>query len=877
MYNNFRKNLFTNNAHESNYLYSPHLLKLRQKNGIKSKEKEKKFYQDVFPKITIEKDKSKESKNFTSMKGISISIQTYNNYMVNYQSLMKYPPKNYYSTDRINHYIPYKMIKNTNLNKKRDYYSTFNSLDSFFKNKPTLTLDNNDSKKILNQKYLLNSRYNENRDLWKFRKNNFFINDTEVFKYFIEGMFLNEPQRLKSLNIDEKKMQSHIFNESDFFFYSKYLEDIITNENYTDYKKKEYEIPYFNKNVKLHFSLELKSICLSFEEVEFNNQKEKGKGKEIENNKNENDFAQNYDKELGKNVQKIYLPFKYFPLFFLLNYSSFKVFISEIISYDKENNKFNIKADENLKKIIKKYSEYCQNRLNLYFNENNESVFKDIIFYENEFHYNYIFHWIIYNNLSIDKISTKCFRLKIIFPLISLKIQNYGITFNKFLSKCVSLELIKNNFIFWDRYILYNLFMYKKLRNTFKYILKQERNYLSFELKSKFIGPIIDNTIAKKNDFDFFITDISSGKNHYYYFASYKATISSLIHREYDLHDSVSLQLNDTRKIHKLAKHFGIIGIFNKCLFDNKLTKRYYFSFKYLKDINPDSILSLEDDDKNKIINKKYKQVFRNNGIEYHLVIRECLLCEKIINIFNYCELKYYKIPDDLLQYLLEENNINDNKITSLLINDSNDLLNLEEIEEYKEFLMRKEYLDSSFTNSKASKSRNKKKNKFSSRSSLKKVELKKDSDSDKNILIKLKDTYYENKSFHSNKRQRKSCNTIIIRKLSGLNKTSGFIQYKESKESKKMKEILGKKSDDAIKGRGIPHKSSFNTKNKNIISEINNIKIANIKKDSDSYLRGIENQNQFELYRIRRDSRNKNNNIDIAKLKFNLTEAKTK
>ena len=226
------------------------------------------------------------------------------------------------------------------------------------------------------------------------------------------------------------------------------------------------------------------------------------------------------------------------------------------------------------------------------------------------------------------------------------------------------------------------------------------------------------------------------------------------------------------------------------------------------------------------------------------------------------------------MQYLLEENNINDNKIASLLINDSNDLLNLEEIEEYKEFFMRKEYLDSSFTNSKTSKNRNRRKNKFSSRSSLKKVELNKNSDSDKNVLIKLKDTYYENKSNYSNKRQRKSCNTIIMRKLSGLNKTSGFLQFKESK---KKTVIIGKKSDDDIKGRGIPHKDLFNIKNKNVINDINNIKIDNIKKDSDSFLRGSGNLNQFELSKIKRESRNKNNIADIAKLKFNLTDTKAK
>ena len=151
MYNNVRKNLFTN-TYGSNASYSPHFLKLRQKNEVKSKEKEKKFYKSVFPKITIEKDKKKEAKNFASIKGISISIQTYNNYMVNYQSLMKYPPNNYYSTERLNHFVPYKMIKNTNLNKKRDYYSTFNSFDSFYKNNPALTLNNIESKIFISSK-----------------------------------------------------------------------------------------------------------------------------------------------------------------------------------------------------------------------------------------------------------------------------------------------------------------------------------------------------------------------------------------------------------------------------------------------------------------------------------------------------------------------------------------------------------------------------------------------------------------------------------------------------------------------------------------------------------------------------------------------------
>ena len=61
------------------------------------------------------------------------------------------------------------------------------------------------------------------------------------------------------------------------------------------------------------------------------------------------------------------------------------------------------------------------------------------------------------------------------------------------------------------------------------------------------------------------------------------------------------------------------------------------------------------------------------------------------------------------------------------------------------------------------------------------------------------------------------------------------------------------------------------------MISDINNIKIDNIKKDSDSFLRGSGNLNQFELSKIKRESRNKNNIADIAKLKFNLTDTKAK
>jgi hypothetical protein len=168
------------------------------------------------------------------------------------------------------------------------------------------------------------------------------MNDDDVFKYFIEGTFLIEPEKLQYINIDEKKIHPHLLDKNEFEFYSTYLDNLHKNENFTDNKIKEYEMCLFKGHNKSKFVLEIKSICFSFEEIDFNN------------NKNINNSFDSKDKDnVKKNIQKIYLPFKYLPLFFLLSYKSLKVFISEIISYEIENNKSIIIVNDKLEKIVK--------------------------------------------------------------------------------------------------------------------------------------------------------------------------------------------------------------------------------------------------------------------------------------------------------------------------------------------------------------------------------------------------------------------------------------------------------------------------------------------------------------------------------------------
>ena len=769
--------------HLSIQINNPNNNKFLQKSRkeVKSQEKEQKFFRNIFPKIITERNKNEiehtVSKVEKKVKQISLLVESFNNYMGSYKNILKYPPNDYYSTERIRHFIPFKILRNTNLNKKKDFYSTFNSFN-ICSNRNFLSL--NDVNQILNHKKLMVSKSNlGNKEIKKLEEiKNFSSNDNEIFKYFLEGIFLSDPEKLKYLNIDEKKMHHHPLDNADFDFYSKYLENIYKNENFTDVKKKEYEISFFNKLVKLKFILELSSLCFYFEEIDVNtiNKTDNNKyNKDNFDNKDNSKYSIN-ENEQNKNGQKLYLPFKYIPLIFLLSFSSFKVFISEVLIFDDNNNKFNFIESEIMENIVKKYSDFCRNKINMHNIEKNESVLKDIIYNENEFHYNYIFYWVIYDRRE-EKIKKKIFKFKIIFPLISLKLDNYEIKFNKFINKCIIFELIKNNFISWDRCLLYNLFMDKKLRKSLTNILKKERNCLSNQFSEKFVGPIIDNTIAKKNNFDFFLTELSEdlNYNYYYYFAPYKATIMSKIRNKYNIYDSVSLKLNDATKIYKLAKHFGLTGILSKCIFYNKLTNKYYFAFKVLQDITQEIILMYKKYEKETcIINHKNNKVYKVNGKEIHLIIRECLLCQKEINLFNYIELKYYKLPYSLFQYVLDEE-INDDKTISILFNESDAIINSKEIKEYKEFIYKKDFNNNLSFSDKKSGDKRKGRKKFGSNKTIKIINLT-DSKSNMNKLINI------NRNSSKDIRNNKAYKTMVMKKLD-FNKPSIFKRLKESQK----------------------------------------------------------------------------------------------
>ena len=634
------------------------------------------IYKKKLPKIEIVNNNAKKFDHFVSTedrKVKNITLAHFNKYINDYTKTLKYPSSNYFSTEKLKHSIPFNYLSNINLNKNLNFLSTLNVFN--FDKKAGMFKTNINNNNSPNKIKLISYSNYETQNINFAKKFYQQKSDDEILKYFIEGTFLRKPECLKYIGINEKNIYPRFLNINDFRFYNNYLDNIHKNENLTEHKSKKFDFSDSN-NEKMNFNLDLKSILFKFEEinVNINNKKE-----DIKIDKENNNIIE-IDYDTKNKSHSLCLPFRYLPLIFLFTYSNFKSFISEIISYDSENNKFKFVEKKDFEDIIKKYSQNCKNKLATYREENNSRILNDCILYENEFHYNNEFIWMIFNDKNKE---TKIFKFEIVFPLISFEMSNLNILFQRYASKWLFLELLKENFSSWDRYLLFCLFMNKKFRNTISDILNKKKVNKIFLIQTQFVGPVITGQIAKKNNFDFFFTEIFMNQfNHYYFIIPYQAFITRKGHDKNDINDFISLQLNNARKIHELSKYFGLMGIFYKSMFYNKSKKRFYFSLKFLDDINESYFLFLKEQKKLFLHqNNEMKNIFNFNGNEYHLVIKDCCLAERKFDITSNEDLRYFKIPEKLYKFILG-NNISEKKIIENLINIRKDLTNLDELED---------------------------------------------------------------------------------------------------------------------------------------------------------------------------------------------------
>jgi hypothetical protein len=97
--------------------------------------------------------------------------------------------------------------------------------------------------------------------------------------------------------------------------------------------------------------------------------------------------------------------------------------------------------------------------------------------------------------------------------------------------------------------------------------------------------------------------------------------------------------------------------------------------------MNDEYFLFLKESKKNFVVtNFDTEKVFIFNGQEHRLIIKDCLLCERKLDMMYTEQLQYYKIPEKLYKFILGSNNINGIKIIQNIIKHIKEIINLTEI-----------------------------------------------------------------------------------------------------------------------------------------------------------------------------------------------------
>ena len=563
-----------------------------------------------------------------NLKSVAISNKLFTSYMDNYNNLtqdycFKSPDYESYPIRKNTRYLSAASIKKINaLYKSGKKKKIIIKRPISANNNIRINIINADKHKHNNVNYF-NESVNKRND-----KNDLFLS-------LSDGMCYNNKIMLKlgNNNIDldnDKKLKNEHFE---------YL------KNYMNYIKNLNE--YFNKTKLSHknviskgnvqYELNIYSICLKF--------------KLFNNNNN--------DKTVKHKYQKLYISFKYLPIFYLLNYEIFKAFLSEIIYYDTISNNFAINKTT-LDEIYIKYFNYINNNIN------DIKYINDITFYKNEFTFPPFYKWFVYNkdtdinnsNNNDNNNKTMIFDLKIELPKIKFKIIDYEITIKNNLKKSLIIQLIKTNFVKWEETILFELFFIKKFRYIINSILIHNNKFYKQKISLISNNDYKNKVINLNHNFEFYITEINDNYSNYYIFNPYVITLNR---RKNNYHQEINLTLKESKILYKFGKHWGIMNTLLKCInFNNEINNKVNFRFDILDNISFDYFK--ENVNKNK--EKKEQMKFKFNKID--ITVSECSLKKLIIkNDFKKYE-KFFKIPPNFLKLILtnkEKNFFDENKI----------------------------------------------------------------------------------------------------------------------------------------------------------------------------------------------------------------------
>ena len=594
-----------------------------------------------------------------SLKSITLSSQIYSNYIGYYSNLtqihsFKNPRFDQYPLRKNKDFLAIKFRPSTareSNNKKLSLLD--NKTNSEIKNniKEDKTAKKPVEKKLLNFKYNVIKSRNERLKTY---------NSYKTGKDFGELCDINlfESKFLKQIGLKKVDM-NNLFEEKqkNFNFFFEYiqriehLKNIFKEDNY--HRNTKFSGRTSIKKENMEFKLDIYSLCFKF-------------------------FSLGNNKE--KESQRLYFPFILMPLFYLLDFTSFKVLLSEIIIFNKTKSCFEYIKENLLINILIKYINYISNSL-----KNKNGYINNITYNKKETVYPLIFDWIVTaSSLNEDgeentniksncRNNYRCFKLKIVLPKIKFVVDNLNIKINKFLNKHIISNLLKNKFKKWELYIFFDLFTTKRFKIITNLIMLNK--YYEIGLKKIKLNK---NYKVQNKDYEFFLTSIEDNYSKYYTFIPFIILI--VFGKKNKKFQKINLNMKESINLVKFGKKWGMINTLFKCMFFDKTKDKIFFKFELLEDNDNELYKAITErnnqnnnylktenlndkinsNDINDIINEKEKNKI---PIKYKDKMYEILLLDftlqKIIITPKDSENKYYTIPQNILNGIFTKKDVN--------------------------------------------------------------------------------------------------------------------------------------------------------------------------------------------------------------------------
>lgn len=522
-------------------------------------------------------------------KKLILSSTNYNDYLNSYKN----------NTQLYTFHLPgitqYPIRKNFELiplSPTRSEYSTSNimSMNNTFTNFST------PSKKMLGNKPII---INQKKNIIKTIK---FDNEKKEVNY-LEEICNSDLKQYNLSNIDfcikpiKNDINQKLLLKNSLQFLKEKIEKITNSQNDTYMKSQNYTIK--NEKGTFQFNLTCESMCLVFKK------------------KNNDSFS-----------QKIFLPFDLLPLFYLLEWNQFKLFISEIISFqDKVVSLDYLKMEY----IIKKYINYVKDNIKVKLNTKLTSSLMNITFFQNEKLFNLSYNWVVEDD--------DTYTLSIQLPKVSLHGIDDDITLENLLSKKVFIDILQHNFVLWDKKILVELFLHKRVRHIMKIILNGKGDkYKGNSFNLTFIPP----PSKKRKEFEYFITT-SIGTEEC--LTDFNILIPHKITMNFQKSLKVfKLDLLQMKNLLKMKKYWPYQETIKKCLNMDRFNNKVKLDLDILDDLDDNFLSNLE-----ALGSIREAHIFSVDKNKYNITVKEPTIMRQTMDIGGCCDKQYFCIPKTII------------------------------------------------------------------------------------------------------------------------------------------------------------------------------------------------------------------------------------